>query len=153
MGFSPNRGTCSITVAELSAISQGSQLAKSRGYPKTLIETDSQLVINLITRSCPTTHPCHELVSDMKNLAAQVTSIHLSHTLREANQVADALVKLGLFQLGLLKIYDFSSNCISLVLLTDRIDTLFDVFSPFVFVLESSSSSLFTKKDDAYNLF
>lgn len=93
MFFFPKLGTCSITVAELSAIYQGIQLAKSRGYPKSLIETDSQSVINLIAKSCPTTHPCHELVSDIKNLAA-------------ANQVADALVKLGL-----LKIYDLSSNC------------------------------------------
>lgn len=36
VGFSPNLGTCSITVAELSDIYQGIQLAKSRGYTKSL---------------------------------------------------------------------------------------------------------------------
>lgn len=84
-----------------------------------MIEKDSQSMINLITRGYPypITHPpCRELVSDIKNLAVQV---------------ADAL-----FKLGLLKIYGFSSNCISLVLLTGRIDTLFRRgFQSFLFLV------------------
>jgi ribonuclease HI len=81
LGFSRNLGTCFITFIELWAIYRGLQLAKNRGSPKIWIESDSLSVINLIEGCCPISYPCHGLVvNDIKKIAAQVTSIKLSHT-------------------------------------------------------------------------
>jgi hypothetical protein len=82
LGFSRNLSTCFITFTEFWTIYRGLQLAKNRGSPKIWIESDSLSAINLIEGGCPISYSCHGLVvNDIKKIAAQVTSIKLSHIL------------------------------------------------------------------------
>jgi ribonuclease HI len=98
-GFIP----CSddILLAELSAIYHGLIMAKDLGYAEIACHSDSIVCINLINGPIERYHIYDVLIQDIKNLL-HYTNVTVSHTLREGNQCADFIAKLGASYIDLL---------------------------------------------------
>lgn len=96
VAFAAGLGHYSITEAELWAILKGLQLARARDSQKVHLETDSLAAVRLIKMECSPLHPCFNLIQDIRCLMQPEDNFYLSHILREANQVADGLAKMGL---------------------------------------------------------
>lgn len=63
--YPANLGDCSMLQAELWPILYGVRFAWARGLHNLVIESDSKLAIELITKGCPLRHPCHALVQQI----------------------------------------------------------------------------------------
>ncbi|RYR79610.1 hypothetical protein Ahy_A01g004421 [Arachis hypogaea] len=118
-GFSCNLGICSIMHAKLWAVIHGLNIATTNGYHNLVVESDSAAAINFIKRDCSPSHPCAPLVQDICILAARVQRITWIHSFREANPMADLLVKKGQGLPVGLHLFDQASLCISYALLCD----------------------------------
>ncbi|RYR59515.1 hypothetical protein Ahy_A05g025408 [Arachis hypogaea] len=81
--------------AELWGIIHGLQVATANNITNIIVESDSISALNFIKKGCPNSHPCAPLVADICMLAGHISNIQWSHTLREANFVADHLAKKG----------------------------------------------------------
>ncbi|RYR22588.1 hypothetical protein Ahy_B03g067891 [Arachis hypogaea] len=95
VGFSCNLGSCSITQAELWGIVKGLHIAVANEFSHVLIESDSAMAINFIREGCSNSHPCKPLLDDISLLSSRIHKVEWKQTLREANTVADTLVKKG----------------------------------------------------------
>lgn len=90
-----------ITEAELHAILVGLDfeaglVALMKGFSRVIVESDSMVAVNLINDGCPSTHPAHNLVEDIRIALRHLGSFFVVHTLREDNQAADSFAKFGL---------------------------------------------------------
>jgi ribonuclease HI len=83
-----------ISLAELSAIYHGITMAKDLGYAEFACYSDSLVCINLINGPIERYHIYVVLIQDIKHLLNQI-NVTVSHTLREGNQCADFMTKLG----------------------------------------------------------
>ncbi|XP_024636323.1 uncharacterized protein [Medicago truncatula] len=83
-----------ILYAELYVIYQGLSLANEKGIVDLFCYSNSLLCINIITGPLLKFHAYAVLIQDIKELMEQ-TQATISHTLRERNQCADFMVKLG----------------------------------------------------------
>jgi len=83
-----------ILLAELSAIYHGITMAKDLGYAEFACYSDSLVCINLINGPIERYHIYVVLIQDIKHLLHQI-NVTVSHTLREGNQCADFMAKLG----------------------------------------------------------
>ncbi|RYR27984.1 hypothetical protein Ahy_B01g052067 [Arachis hypogaea] len=93
--FSCNLGSCSIMHAELWTIVKGLHLAVINSYNHVVIESDSMMAIQFIKEGMPKHHPCYSLVEEIQIIIRRLNQVNWSHTLREANCVADFLAKMG----------------------------------------------------------
>jgi len=75
-------------------IYQGLSLSKEKGIVDLFCYSDSLLCINIITSPLLKFHAYAVLIQDIKELMEQTQETN-SHTLREGNQCADSMVKLG----------------------------------------------------------
>lgn len=91
-GFLPD-SQC-ILLAELTAIHKGLRLALDMGLDDLVCYSDSQLSVNLITGAVSKYHAYAVLVQDIKEIIAS-RNFTIHHTLREGNQCADYMAKLG----------------------------------------------------------
>jgi len=83
-----------ILLAELTAIHCGCLLAAAMGIEELACYSDSLLSINIIPSQASKYHVYAVLIQDIKDLlAAHNFSVH--HCLREGNQCADFMAKLG----------------------------------------------------------
>lgn len=57
MGFSMSLGSCQVLQAELWGIIHSLKLARTKGFSKVLIESDSEIAIGLLNKGCVVTHP------------------------------------------------------------------------------------------------
>jgi hypothetical protein len=83
-----------ILLVELTAIHCGLRLAMDMGLDDLVCYSDSLLSINLITVNTPSYHIYAVLLQDIKDLLGS-RNFTLRHTLREGNQCADFMAKLG----------------------------------------------------------
>ncbi|KAF7807156.1 ribonuclease H [Senna tora] len=90
-GFVKNLGSCNALHAELWSVMMGLDLAWEIGARKVVIEVDSLLAHQLIYGQVPDLHPCASLVANIHHLIARNWAVEISHVLREANKVADAM--------------------------------------------------------------
>jgi ribonuclease HI len=96
-------GETTNNVAELTGLLQGLQQAIALTSHKIILEGDSQIVIQLITKILHGGHPqkispswrLAGLLEDFKNLLRHNISVIPSHVKREANAVADYLANEG----------------------------------------------------------
>lgn len=79
--------------AELWAILYGLKLAKFRGYQHVLIETDCMVVVNMLTASTESASQ-PTLVRQILASTRKLNCVCFVFTKREANTVADRLVKM-----------------------------------------------------------
>lgn len=96
LGFARKIGWCSNLLAELHGIRDGLLLARDRGLLPLLLESDSQLAIDLLQRDDVGAHPYRTIIHDCRDLLLSLGVVSLSHVYREANFVADFLASLGL---------------------------------------------------------
>ncbi|OIT01967.1 putative ribonuclease h protein [Nicotiana attenuata] len=113
------KATSSIT-AELWAIHGGLTLAKNYNLKKVLIETDSSDALMLLTVADNVTksHPDRVLMKECRSLISKL-GITLIHTLRQGNNCADHLAKLGRTQKEDLVILHRPPHSMQLLLLAD----------------------------------
>jgi len=83
-----------ILFAELTAIYRGFLLATEMGLQELVCYTDSLLSISLITGHASNFHVYAVLIQDIKDLLSS-TNFTIHHCLREGNQCADYMAKLG----------------------------------------------------------
>jgi ribonuclease HI len=91
-GFIP--GSDDIMLAELSANYHGLITTQNLGFVELVCYSDSLVCINLINGSLEKYHIHVVLIQDIKELLHQ-SNVTVCHTLREGNQCADFLAKLG----------------------------------------------------------
>jgi ribonuclease HI len=91
-GFIPS--SSDILQAELSAIYFGLSMASDLGYAHLACYSDSMLVINTIKEGYSKYHVYAVLIHEIQELLSH-ENVSLHHTLREGNQCADFLAKLG----------------------------------------------------------
>ncbi|CAI0415399.1 unnamed protein product [Linum tenue] len=95
VGFSNYVGQASVLEAELQALRDGLNLTWSLGFRKVEVNSDSQTVVHLLKAAEFHFHPLVTILDDCYSLINRDWDISLHHSLREANQVADALAKEG----------------------------------------------------------
>jgi len=83
-----------VLLAELTAILKGLRLAIEMRLDNLVCYLDSQLSVNLITGNASKYHAYAVLVQDIKDVLAS-RNFGIQHTLREGNQCADYMAKLG----------------------------------------------------------
>jgi ribonuclease HI len=82
--------------AELCAITAGLEIAWSRGITKRIIEWDSELVIDCITKESIKMDANYILIVKARELLKRDWEVVVQHAFREANLVADCLANFGL---------------------------------------------------------
>ncbi|CAL1400519.1 unnamed protein product [Linum trigynum] len=92
-GFCSKIGTGTAIEAELWGIYKGIDLAWNKEIKFLIIETDSQLALDLLNKRMNPTHPLATLLRAIRRLIAQEWVVQLVHTYREGNRVADWLSK------------------------------------------------------------
>ncbi|CAL1354069.1 unnamed protein product [Linum trigynum] len=92
-GFCSKFGTGSALLAELWGIMQGLNLAWRKGAQFLILESDSQLALDLIKQRTDSVHPYSTILGSIRRLIAQSWVVQLVHTYREGNIVADWLSK------------------------------------------------------------
>ncbi|CAN1157810.1 Putative ribonuclease H protein At1g65750 [Linum perenne] len=95
LAFTANLGSCSITRAELRGILIGLRLAWNAGYKKIIVQTDSQVAVQLLTDESSTNHHHGLEISQFKEFNARSWEIRIQHIYREGNRAADFLASIG----------------------------------------------------------
>ena len=124
-GFSGFLATITdILFAELTAIQRGILLAIDAGIEDMVCYSDSMLSIQLLTTRTSTYHAYAVLIQDIKDLlSTRNFSIH--HCLREGNQCADFLAKLGATSNEEFSTYDTAPNDLIPLIRNDEMGVLF----------------------------
>lgn len=94
-GFSGHVGISDVLKAELLGIYNGLKLAWDRGYRHLTCYTDSLIAKNLIVEHSDTYHIYATIIQDIRDLLDLPWRTELLHILREGNQCADHLAKMG----------------------------------------------------------
>ncbi|CAN0911120.1 hypothetical protein LINGRAPRIM_LOCUS1369 [Linum grandiflorum] len=84
-----------VILLELLAIRNGLSLARSWGYKRVHLESDSLDAIKLIEDGDLSSHPFAAVVYDIKKMIGGAWSCKISHTMREGNKLADLMANLG----------------------------------------------------------
>ncbi|CAL1373122.1 unnamed protein product [Linum trigynum] len=92
-GFCSKMGNGTAIMAELWGILQGLQLAWKKGIRFLILESDSQLALDLIKNRTDAAHLHATILGLIRRLLAQGWVVQLAHTYREGNRVADWLSK------------------------------------------------------------
>jgi len=111
-------------LAELSAIHQGLKLAINMGIEDLVCYSDFLLSINLISGVTSQFHIYVVLIQDIKDLLA-TRNFSIQHTLRDGNQCADFMAKLGASANAEFTIHTFPPEDLLPLLRTDAMGTLF----------------------------
>ena len=95
-GFSENLGQCFSMKAELWANLRGLRLAAAQKYRKVWIQTDSSVVVGMLTNRMQRHPEHHFLIQQCYNLLhMEQLEVKITHCYREANKVADILANKG----------------------------------------------------------
>ncbi|CAL1353808.1 unnamed protein product [Linum trigynum] len=92
-GFCSKIGTGTALLAELWGILQGLDLAWRKGIQFLILESNSQLALQIIDNRRDSVHPHATLLGAIRRLLAKEWVVQLVHTYREGNRVADWLSK------------------------------------------------------------
>lgn len=95
LGFAGTIGVSTSLHAELCALYHGLLVAWSRGYRRLTCYSDSQIAIDLLKNEVPKFHQQAALICSIKDLLQRQWEVSILHTLREGNQCADFMAKLG----------------------------------------------------------
>ncbi|CAL1359363.1 unnamed protein product [Linum trigynum] len=92
-GFVCSLGSCSAILAELWGIYHGLGVAWQQGSRALILETDSQMALQLIDKRTDPLHPHSTLLGAIRRRIARDWVVKLAHTYREGNRAADWLSK------------------------------------------------------------
>ncbi|KAF7806654.1 ribonuclease H [Senna tora] len=93
-GFSVSIGFSDILYAELFAIKYGLELAWKKGCKKVICESDSRDALQSVEWATDV-HIYRSMIKKIRELLGREWEVRLVHTLREGNQCADYLAKMG----------------------------------------------------------
>jgi ribonuclease HI len=113
-----------ILFAELTALYQGLTLAVSLNYEEVVCYSDSLLTVNLINDDYSRYHVYAVLIQNIKDLLS-TTNFSLRHSLREGNQCADFMAKLGASTDDAFTIHSSPPELLLPLLRADEIGSLF----------------------------
>lgn len=91
--FMRNLGSSNTLLMELWGILSALELAWDRGFRRLIIECDSAVAVQLISKECL---PCHlqwRMVQKIKEWCSREWEIQIQHVFREGNMLADWLAK------------------------------------------------------------
>ncbi|KAF7805662.1 aspartic proteinase-like protein 2 [Senna tora] len=88
-------GLCDIRWAELRGVLDGLDLLWSKGFRRVVIESDSEVALDLIKNGVDQSHHVSGLVHQIRSLINQNWDAELVHVFREANHAADFMAKLS----------------------------------------------------------
>lgn len=95
--FASNLGVCSAAQAELNGIIHGLNLAWNLGLSKILVEVDSKVVFQWLSKTGNTTGPLQGMIKEcQKIIHKKEWSVKVEHIYREANRCADWLANFGI---------------------------------------------------------
>jgi ribonuclease HI len=113
-----------ILFAELTALFQGLKMAIRLNFEDLVCYSDSLLAVNLINGDTSQFHAYAVIIQDIKDmLVSRNYSLH--HTLREGNQCADFMAKLGASTDSELSVHSSPPEGLMPLLRTDELGTLF----------------------------
>ncbi|CAJ2665276.1 unnamed protein product [Trifolium pratense] len=95
IGFSGFLGISNNTFAELMAVFHGLKIARERGYRRIHCYSDSQTMVDAISKDLNSFHRYAAVIASIKDLLQLDWEVRLSHSLREGNAGADFLAKIG----------------------------------------------------------
>ncbi|CAN1165036.1 Putative ribonuclease H protein At1g65750, partial [Linum perenne] len=93
--FASKLGSCSVVRAEICGVVEGMSLAWEKGIHKLRIQSDSTLVVSLLSRDSQTNHQFATLVWRFKELLVREWEITINHIYSEANMATDFLANAG----------------------------------------------------------
>ena len=94
MGFSRRIGVCQASTAEEWAVAEGLQLAWDLGITKLILESDSEMIVNLIMDDFCNTGS--NLIVKIKEMICWDWQVDIHVIPQEVNCVANALTKSGI---------------------------------------------------------
>lgn len=124
-GFVGSIGLGSNLLAELQAIKNGLQLGWEFGDRRIICETDSLEAIELIDKANMNLHSYARVIMGIMRLLKFEWQVELRYTLREANQVADYLTKMGARSSHTCLVLDRPPTDVSQLLLADSLSIAF----------------------------
>ncbi|KAJ1385496.1 Ribonuclease H domain [Sesbania bispinosa] len=125
LGFMGGVGMSDILQVELLAILHGLRLVWNCGYRRVRCFTDSMLALKLIKNTTSLLHQYAPIIVDIKHWMAQDWSLSIVHILREGNQCANHLAKLGSSSNSRLQVLQLAPPSLLPMLLADSCGTLF----------------------------
>ncbi|KAF7821947.1 ribonuclease H [Senna tora] len=123
-GFSGSIGQSTNMLAELAAIRAGLQIGSGMSGGNIVLETDSLEAIRLIEKENSHYHIYGAIIEDIQVMFQTYPRWRITHVLREGNQCADFMAKLGSSNDEEYVVWEDPPDGISLMLLADRISTL-----------------------------
>ncbi|KAF7806786.1 putative non-LTR retroelement reverse transcriptase [Senna tora] len=90
-GFAKKLGKGTVFQAELWGALIGLKTAWDLHLPSVILETDSTLVYNFITKGCSDSSPVVNMARSFKDLLAKDWMVHIKHVHRDSNLLADIL--------------------------------------------------------------
>lgn len=122
-GFSGSCGFADNLTAEVYAIIHGLDLAWNHGYRDIILESDSKSAIDLLY-TVQQYHPIFPLMDHIHGVLARQWKVEIQHTLREGNECADWMAKLGATSDTSFAIWDNCPHPLSTILLADALGVL-----------------------------
>lgn len=113
-----------ILFSELTALHRGLTMAPSMDFPVLVCYSDSLHAVNLINSDTSHYHVYDVLIQDIKDLLNS-RGYTLHHTLRESNQSADFMAKLGAFADDVLTVHSTPPEGLLPLLSMDELGTIF----------------------------
>lgn len=94
-GFAKSLGRCTAFVAELWGVYLGLQIAVDRGFPKIVLQVDSQAVATMISGLHHAAGIGRNLLIRIRELLSKLSEFLVLHVYREGNMCADVLANEG----------------------------------------------------------
>ncbi|XP_031126953.1 uncharacterized protein LOC116029190 [Ipomoea triloba] len=82
-------------IDELWGLREGLKIAVNRGLKKLIVETDSNAMIQALSKDADSRPEADTLIADCKFLLSKIQELELAHVFREGNQCADYLANMG----------------------------------------------------------
>ncbi|XP_059068483.1 uncharacterized protein LOC131858991 [Cryptomeria japonica] len=95
-GLLGSSGFATNNEAEIRAVVAGLDLCVQKGYDKVIIEGDSQIIVNDISKSSFQNWKLGKWIPYINKLLGSINSFELKQTFREGNKVADLLANVGI---------------------------------------------------------
>lgn len=124
-GFYGSIGNSDILHAELMALLHGVDLCWRLGFKEVMRYSDSLHTINLIKEGNPNLHRFGNEVAEIKQMLQQDWIVQIHHTLREENQCADFLAKMGARSSEAMAVIDKPPSGMDTLLLADALGISF----------------------------
>ncbi|CAJ2630361.1 unnamed protein product [Trifolium pratense] len=97
-GYTQRIGDCDALHAEMWGMYTGMEMARRQGYTHLVVESDSKLLIDMVTGRCKLNGKAPILVNRIQDLSNLQWHVMFKHTWREGNRCADWLASFSLNQ-------------------------------------------------------